>query len=119
MFDENESILSVSEVRSNFHIFFTLVKQLHDTLLFTKNDSTKVEDIKRYGDELFKVNRINEYMHELINESIKKFSELLISEIKKLDSEEVQAKLKNLNKWVKLAIDDIGQEIDISLNDKM
>ncbi len=70
------------------------------------------------GDELFEANRIEEYLHNLINEATEKFSQLLISEIKKLDSTEVQIKLKNLLSWINLAIDDVVQEIDISINDK-
>lgn len=118
MFNENERPLSVSEVRSKFHTFFDLVRYLHNGVLFKNDQSTKVEDIKRYGDELFEANQIEEYLHNLINEAIEKFSQLLIGEIKKLDSIEVQTKLKNLLDWINLAIDDVVQEIDISINDK-
>ena len=74
--------------------------------------------MSKNGDELFEANRIEEYLHNLINEATEKFSQLLISEIKKLDSTEVQIKLKNLLGWINLAIDDVVQEIDISINDK-
>lgn len=96
MFNENEKPLSTADVRSKFHNFFNLVRRLHNILFIKDCQSTKIEDVKKYGDELFEANRIEEHLHNLMNEAIEKFSQLLISEIKKLDSTEVQTKLKNL-----------------------
>lgn len=118
MFNENEKPLSVADVRSKFHNFFNLVRSLHNTLLIKDDQSTKIEDVKKYGDELFEAKRIDEYFYNLINEAIEKFSQLLIGEIKKLSSDEAQNKLKNLLNWINLAIDDAVQELDISINNK-
>ena len=118
MFNETERPLSVAEVRSKFHLFFDLIRCLYNGVLLRDEKSTKVEDVKRYGDELLKANRIEEYLYNLIDEAIEKFSQLLIGEIKKLNSNEVQIRLHNLSQWIALAIDDVSNEIDISINEK-
>ena len=118
MFNDNDRPLLVAEVRSKFHTFFDLVRTLYNGVLLKNEKSTKVEDVKRYGEELFEANRIDEYLYNLIKEAIEKFSLLLIGEIKKLETLEVQTRLKNLLVWINLAIDDVVQEIDVSILEK-
>ena len=114
-----EQLLTVSEVRSLFHHFFELIKTIYNSYYFKSEKATKVEDIKKYSDELFKNNDIDEEFYNLIEESLQKFSLLLVGEIKKIEPSKVQERLSNLKTWISLAIDDANYIIETTIIEKI
>ncbi len=105
MFDVERPV-SVSEVRHGFGTFFDRVRLLYNLSFMKEEKSYKAEDVTRYSDELFKANRINEYIHSIIGEAIQKFTLLLPSNLKKM-----APNLEQLDKWISISVDDINSEI--------
>ena len=102
-----ERPISVSEVRHGFGTFFDDVRWLYN-LTFNKNEKAyKVEDVKRYSNELFEANHISEYIHLIIEEAIQKFASLHPANLKKMEPND----LVKLNKWISISIGDINSEI--------
>ena len=79
----NETPVSASSVRSSFATFFDRVRVLYNLSFLKKEKSYKVEDVKRYADELFEANRISDYIHSIIGEAIQKFALLLPGNLKR------------------------------------
>ena len=110
MFNEKRP-LTVSEVRNGFSTFFDRVRWLYNLNFLKEEKSNKVKDVERYTDELFRANRISDYIHSIIREAIQKFFLLLIGKIKKMERSEVQKLLGNLDTWISISISDINSEI--------
>ena len=102
---------SVSEVRHWFGIFFDRVRWLYNLSFNKDEESKKVEDVKRYSDELFKANHINEYIHLTIEEAIQKFTLLYPANLKKM-----APNLEQLGTWISISLDDIDLEINESIH---
>ena len=97
--------IDTSIVKSNFALFFEETKHLYNLVFLKKEQSTDSKNIKRYANELFKAERISDYIYELIQDALNKYTLLL----------EVKAEpklLTNLNKWINSAVKDISAEIN-------
>lgn len=103
---------SLKETKTKYELFFSLVRYFHNEVLFKSDKSLQLEDIKRYGDELYKESHINEYLHNVIDESVERYSSLSISSLKHLEKEDVVAELEKHNKWLDLALEDLNNEIN-------
>ena len=102
-----ERQISASEVRQLFGLFFDRVRWLYNLSFNKDEESRKVEDVKRYSDELFKANHINEYIHLTIEEAIQKFTLLYPANLKKM-----APNLEYLDTWISISVDDINSEIN-------
>ena len=99
--------LTVSFVRTQFSAFFERVMVLYNLSFVKREKAHKVEDVKRFATELFGADRINEYVKNLIDETIQRFLSLLPGKRKRDD-----LCLEYLDIWVSLATTDINSEID-------
>ena len=101
-----EHPISVSIVRHEFGTFFDRVRWLYNLSFFKEEKDHKVEDVKRFTIELHEAGRINDYIKELIDESISDFALLLPGQVKKrgIDLDFLDAKIS-------LAISDLNAEI--------
>ena len=66
-----EHPISVSIVRHDFGTFFDRVRWLYNLTFFREEKSHKVEDVKKYVDDMFEANRISEHIHSIIEEAKK------------------------------------------------
>ena len=105
MFNET-TLMSPSIVRHHFGFFFERVRWLYNLSFLKEEKSSKVKDVNRYADELFKANRISEYIHSIIGEAIQKFTLLLPGNLKKM-----APNLEYLDQWISTSISDINLEI--------
>ena len=97
---------TLSSVRTEFATFFERVMVLYNLSFFKEEKDHKVEDVKRFTIELHEAGRINDYIKELIDESISDFALLLPGQVKKrgIDLDFLDAKIS-------LAISDLNAEI--------
>lgn len=103
----NEPPVSASSVRGSFSTFFDRVRILYNLSFFKEEKNHKVEDVKKYADELFEANRISDYIHSIIGEAIEKFALLLPGNLKKM-----APNLAQLEQWITISISDINSEIE-------
>lgn len=100
--------VTVSSVRREFGTFFDSVRMLYNLALFKEEKVYSAEAVKKYAVEMFEANRISEYVHCLIGETIEKFTLLSQAKLKEMNP----AKLEQLSKWINISIDDINGEIN-------
>lgn len=97
---------TLSTLRTEFATFFDRVMVLYN-LSFTKEEKDhRVEDVKRFADELFNADKISEYIKTVIDDAIENFALLLPGKRKRDDPY-----LEYLDAWISLSIDDINSEI--------
>ena len=106
-----EHPISFSIVRHDFGTFFDRVRWLYNLAFFKEEKSHKVEDVKRYAAELYRANRISDYIHSIVGEAIEKFTLLLPGKMKKMSFAEHQEFLEKLDAWIDISISDINGEI--------
>ena len=99
--------VTVSSVRHQFGTFFDSVRMLYNLAFFKEEKGYRAEVVKKYADEMFEANRISEYVHSIIGESIQKFTLLSPVKLKEMNP----TKLKQMSKWINISICDINQEI--------
>ena len=75
---------------------------------FKEEKGYRAEGVKKYADEMLEVNRISEYVHCTIGETIEKFTLLSPAKLKEMNP----TKLEQLSKWINISIDDINGEIN-------
>ena len=97
---------TLSSVRTEFAAFFQRVMVLYNLKFFKEVQDHKVEDVKRFTLELYDAGSISDYIKELIDDTIEKFTLLLPGQIKKGIVD-----LDYLDAHISLAISDINAEI--------
>ena len=97
---------TISYGRAEFGIFFERVMVLYNLTFFKEEKSHRVEDVKRFATELFKADKISEYIKSVIDDAIENFASLLPGKRKRDDPY-----LEYLDAWISLSIDDINSEI--------
>ena len=100
--------VTVSSVRHQFGTFFDSVRMLYNLAFFKEEKGYRAEVVKKYADEMFEANRISEYLHSIIGESIQKFTLLSPVKLKEMNP----TKLERLSKWIDISIYDINGEIN-------
>ena len=97
---------TIGSVRTEFATFFKRVMVLYNLKFAKEETDHKVNDTRKYLDELWEAGHISEYIKSEIEEAIKLFSLLLPSQLKRGHTD-----LEYLEAWITLAISDINAEI--------
>lgn len=97
---------SLSFVRREFGTFFDRVRVLYNLTFVKEEKDHRVEDVKRFADELFTADKISEYIKTVIDDAIENFALLLPGKMKRDDPY-----IEYLDAWVSLSISDINSEI--------
>lgn len=97
---------SVSYVRTQFGIFFERVMELYNLTFFKEAKDHKVEDVKRFVNELYEAGCIGDYIKETIDDTITKFTSLLPGQTKKTD-----INLDSLESLISIRISEVNSEI--------
>ena len=109
----NEKLpLTVSMVRHEFGTFFERVLWLYNLVFFKEEKDCWSIHAKKYADEMFEANHINEYVFLIINEAIEKFALLDRSQLKEMNPD----RLRQLNDWIHISIRDIVDEISARMS---
>lgn len=88
--------VTVSSVRHEFGTFFDSVRMFYNLAFFKEEKSYRAEAVKKYADEMFEANRISEYIHCIIGETIEKFTLLSPAKLKEMNP----TKLEQLSKRI-------------------
>ena len=97
---------TLSSVRTEFATFFQRVMVLYNLAFRKEEKDHRVEDVKRFTLELYDAGSISDYIKELIDDTIEKFTLLLPGQIRKGFVD-----LDFLDAHISLAIGDINAEI--------
>ena len=103
--------VTVSSVRHEFGTFFDRVRLLYNLAFFKEEKGYRAEAVKKYAAELYRANRISDYIHSIVGEAIEKFTLLLPGKMKKMSFAEHQEFLEKLDAWIDISISDINGEI--------
>ena len=95
-----------SSVRTGFATFFERVMVLYNLTFLKEEKDHKVQNVRKYSEELWNAGHISEYIKSEIDDAIENFACLLPGKTKRDDPH-----LEYLDAWVSLAISDINSEI--------
>lgn len=103
---KNKNVPTISSVRSQFSTFFNRVMVLYNLSFQKEETSHKVDDVKKFAEELFAADRISEYIKSEIDEAIDRFASVLPGKMKRDNPY-----LEYLDAWLSLSISDLNAEI--------